>query len=116
MKDEDIQKLLGGYATDTLTDREQQLLSTAALHNQELFNALADEQALREFLADPASRRQLLRALHPRQPGVLERLTSWMRRPASWAVAGSVLAACVVAVAIRQSPPPTQETAKNTAP
>src|SRR6266849_3593740 len=106
MKDEDIQNLLGGFATDTLTDRERELLFTAALTNQELFNALADEQALREFLTDPASRRQLLEALEPRQPGVFERLTSWMRRPASLAMAGTVMAALVVAVAIRQSRTP----------
>jgi hypothetical protein len=116
MKHKDIQNLLGGYATDTLTDRERELLFSAALHNQELFNALADEQALRECLSDPATRRQLLQALEPREPGVLERLTSWMRRPASWAVAGGVMAALVVGVAIRRPRPPALETAKNTAP
>ena len=47
-----------------------------------------------------------------------------MRRPASWAVAGSVMAALVVAVAIRQSrppavspsSPPAMETAKSNRP
>ena len=57
MTDEDIQNLLGGFATDTLTDRERELLFTASLSNQELFNALADDQALRELLSDPAARR-----------------------------------------------------------
>src|SRR5690242_11026163 len=114
MEDEDkeIQKLLGGYATDTLTARERELLFAAALRNQELFNALADEQALRDVLADPASRRQLLQALDRRQPGIFERLTAWMRRPAPWAVAGSVMAALVAAVAIRHSRPPARETAQ----
>src|SRR5262249_21549451 len=99
MKDEDIQNLLGGFATDTLTDRERELLFTASLTKQELFNALADDQALRELLSDPAARRQLLQALQPSQPGFFERLTGWMRRPATWAVAGSVTAALVVAIA-----------------
>ena len=40
MKDEDIQNLLGGFATSTLTESERELLFGAALHNQELFNAL----------------------------------------------------------------------------
>ena len=106
MKDEEIQNLLGGFATDTLTDRERELLFTASLTNQELFNALADEEALRELLSDPAARRQLLQALQPAEPGLFERLTSWMRRPATWAVAGSVMAASVLVVAIRQSSPP----------
>jgi curli biogenesis system outer membrane secretion channel CsgG len=112
MKDEDIQNLLGGFATDTLTDRERELLFTASLTNQELFNALADDQALRELLSDPAARRQLLQALQPSRPGLFERLTGWMWRPAAWAVAGSVMAGLVVAVAIRQSPRPAMEVAK----
>ena len=102
MKDEDIQNLLGGFATETLTDRERELLFTAALNNQELFNTLADEQALRELLSDPASRRQLLQALELEKRGVF---TS-MRRPVFWAVAVSAMTALVVAVAVRQSRPP----------
>jgi hypothetical protein len=68
MKDEDIENLLGGFATDTLTPQEREKLFAAALHNQDLFNALADDQALRELLSDPASRKQLLQALQPRRP------------------------------------------------
>ena len=44
-----IQKLLGGYATGTLTPEEQQLLFEAALSDQELFDALAREQSLRDL-------------------------------------------------------------------
>src|SRR6266481_9620207 len=117
MKDEDIQNLLGGFATGTLTESERELLVGAALHNQELFNALADEEALREFIADPASRRRLLQALQQTpEPGFAQRLTGWMRRPAIWAVAGSVMAALMVTVAIRQSRPPAMEMARSTAP
>ena len=117
MKDEDIQNLLGGFATSTLTESERELLFGAALHNQELFNALADEEALREFIADPASRRRLLQALQQTpEPGFAQRLTGWMRRPAIWAVAGSVMAALMVTVAIRQSRPPAMEMARSTAP
>ena len=48
MSREDIQKLLGGYATGTLTPEEQQALFSAALEDQELFDALAREQSLRD--------------------------------------------------------------------
>ena len=48
---DDVRKLLGGYATGTLTDEERNLLFSAALEHQELFDALADEEALRELLA-----------------------------------------------------------------
>src|ERR1700730_5935333 len=105
MKDEDIQNLLGGFATDTLTDRERELLFAAALKNQELFNALADEQALRELLSDPASRRQILQALEPQKRGVI----AWMLRPLFWGVAVSAMTALVVAVAVRHTHPPIQE-------
>src|ERR1700730_1083393 len=108
MKDEDIQNLLGGFATDTLTDRERELLFTAALKNQELFDALPDDQALRELLSDPASRRQLLQALEPEKRGVF----AWMRRPLVWAVAMSAVTALMIAVALRQARPPAMEIAQ----
>ena len=50
MSPEDIKKLLGGYATGTLTAAEQQALFAAALEDQELFDALASEQPLRDLL------------------------------------------------------------------
>jgi hypothetical protein len=57
---DEVRKLLGGYATGTLTDEERNLLFSAALQDQELFDALADEEALRELLAEPATRQTLL--------------------------------------------------------
>lgn len=63
MSREDAHKLLGGYATGTLTPAEQQALFEAALEDQELFDALAREQALRDVLVDPAARAQLLAAI-----------------------------------------------------
>src|ERR1019366_6497011 len=63
MSPEDIKKLLGGYATGTLTAEERQALFAAALEDQELFDALAREQSLRDLLRDPAARAQLLAAL-----------------------------------------------------
>ena len=67
MTPDEIRKLLGGYATGTLTEEERNLLFSAALEDQELFNALADEEALRELLAEPATRQILLEELQ-RQP------------------------------------------------
>jgi hypothetical protein len=63
MSREEIQKLLGGYATDTLSEAERQALFAAALEDQDLFDALAKEQALREMLFDPAARQQVIEAL-----------------------------------------------------
>jgi len=90
MKFEDPEKLLGGYATDTLNEAERKALFEAALANQDLFNTLADEEALRELLSDARCRRQLLSLLQPRREPVWRRLAAWMGRPSSWAVAGSL--------------------------
>ena len=105
MKSDEIERLLGGYATNTLTDGERKMLYEAALDDQELFNALEDEDALRDLLADSESRREIEAALRrppPRQPG-----KSWFARPWTWGLAGSVAAACaLVFVLTRPNEPP----------
>jgi len=63
----DVRHLLGGYATGTLTPAEHAALMQAALEDQELFDALADDEALRRYLADPTFRKDLLKATAPRQ-------------------------------------------------
>ena len=68
MEPRDLEKLLGGYATNTLTNEERQALFDAALHDQTLFNTLADEQALKELLDHPQHRQVLLRSLQQSQP------------------------------------------------
>jgi hypothetical protein len=91
MDRQDIQKLLGGYATGTLTPEEQQMLFEAALNDQELFDALAREQSLRDLLNDPAARAQLLAALD-------EKPLPWYRqfwRPA--AIVGAAAACLLIA-------------------
>ena len=100
MNREEIQKLLGGYATGTLTAEEQQALFAAALEDQELFDALAREQSLRHLLRDPAARAHLLAALDAPIPA------PWFRRwwrPLS-AAAVAVVMASVMIVAVRRHP------------
>ena len=63
MSEHNLEKLLGGFAADTLTAEEKQTLYAAALQDQQLFNALADEQALKELLSDQDIRRRLLASL-----------------------------------------------------
>jgi len=98
MKPEDAARLLGGYATGTLTDAERQALFQAALDSQELFNALGDEQALKELLEDPAARRRLLEALGEARRPLFERAAAWFTRPSTWALAGGATAAVLLAV------------------
>jgi hypothetical protein len=63
MNREDIEKLIGGYATETLTAAERDALFAAALEDQQLFDALVREEPLREALQDPSARAELLAAL-----------------------------------------------------
>ena len=78
MKPDEIRKLLGGYATGTLTDRERDLLFSAALQDQTLFDALANEEALRELLADPQTRQLLLGELRRRTESVGASPWQWL--------------------------------------
>jgi hypothetical protein len=95
MNRDDIQKLLGGYATGTLTPEEQEALFAAALDDQELFDQLAREQALRDLLRDPVAKAQVLAALDEVPLRWYQQLGRWMARPAGMGLA----AACFLAIA-----------------
>ena len=108
MPEHELEKLLGAFASDTLTPDEKQRLYHAALQDQHLFNALADEQALKELLTDPAVRRRLLQALQQTNPsgaGGSRSWIDWFRRPANLAWAGgftTVLLAVVLGTKLYQ--------------
>lgn len=92
----DPRHLLGGVAPDILTPGEREALYAAALKDQALFDALGDEEALRELLADPAVRARLRRELAPR-------VVPLWRRPALLGVAASLLLVGLATLAVRQS-------------
>lgn len=96
MNREDAQKLLGGYATGNLSAEERRLLFEAALDDQELFDALAEEQSLKDLLDDPVSRERvrLAVAASPRTRGWWTR--PWILVPAAGALAASVLTVALV--------------------
>ena len=101
MSREEIEKLLGGYATGTLTPGERDALFAAALEDQQLFEALAREEPLRELLQDPIAKTRLLAALEPKPArGYLR----WLR-PAAWAIPAAGLAAIVVMLVMQRPEP-----------
>ena len=107
MKPEEVRKLLGGYATGTLTEEERRILFEAALTDQSLFDELADEEPLRAYLQDPAFRRQLSETLEPEKRG-------WFTMPAFrlsafLGLAATVAAGLLVFVAVRRPAPPKPE-------
>ncbi len=94
MSREEIQKLLGGYATGTLTTAEQRALFEAALEDQELFDQLAHEQALHDLLREPSARAQVVEALErPRRGWV-----GWTR--AWWPAAAAISVACAALLVV----------------
>ena len=80
MSTRDMERLLGGYMTGTLSESEQSALMRAALEDQQLFDALANEEALRDALADPVFRARLRARLAPEQRRNLRWL--WFLAPA----------------------------------
>ncbi len=104
MTNSEIRKLLGGYATNTLTEAERKALFEAALEDQELFDALHGEQALKDLLADPISRDQIRQALEKAGPAKPE--PAWWSRWWAWTGAAGAVAAAVLIVAVTRSHAP----------
>lgn len=110
MTQDEIRKLLGGYATDALSADERRILFEAALEDQELFNALENEDALRELLDDPVSRDQVRRALagpiasKPR-PHFWSRPSFWSRRWLLGVAVPAVAAVIVIVIMNRANAP-----------
>jgi hypothetical protein len=100
MKPEELEQLLGGYATGTLTPEEQQRLFDAALRDQSLFDQLMREQALKDAIDEPAVRRELVVELEQTRPSWREMFGGWFRPQYSIAAAGLAVAAIVTVVAI----------------
>ncbi len=108
----DPKQLLGGYATDSLGEAERNELLRAALDDQELFDALVEEEGLRELLHDPAARQEVLAVLE--QPTGWERVRAWFERPATLvdlAAIGGLAAAAVVGLALVTLRPSSDSTA-----
>lgn len=97
MSRDEAEKLLGGYATGSLTEAERTALFQAALEDQELFDELAGEQVLKEVLEEPGARQRLITALEPPR-----RHRVWL-----WATAAATLAiAVVIGIVVSQRTPP----------
>jgi hypothetical protein len=110
MRREEAEKLLGGYAAGTLTAEERRALAEAALSDQRLFEALADEEALRALLADPGARARL-REVVARRPPPWERAAAWVMRPAPMSALAGLAAVAIAVVVFAPRPEPPRELA-----
>lgn len=118
MAEPEADKMIGGYASGVLTAYEQRVLFEAALCDQDVFDALAEDQALKELLEDPVARRRLIDAMAPASTrparGWLSSARAWLKRPALLALAGSLATALLVSVVVLEvyrqaSVPPPEE-------
>ena len=71
-----VRELVGAYACDILSPREERRLHEAALDDQDLFDALAEESLLREAFADEAFRQRLLCRLRVLEEGFPRRVAA----------------------------------------
>jgi hypothetical protein len=102
---DEIRRLIGGYATGTLSPAERQLLFEAALDDQELFEELAGEQSLKELLDTPGVRARLAASLDPADPAASG---LWWRKPWAWVGAASLAGAALLLVFVLRAPEPVQ--------
>jgi TolB-like protein len=96
MTPERARELLGGLASGILTLEERKTLFEAALHDQALFNEVADELEFAAFLENPDTRAQLVNRIE-----VAPERRSWFAAKSRWlALTGALAAASVVFVAV----------------
>jgi len=102
MTREEARKLLGGYATGTLTPSEREALLNAALDDQDLFDELAREQSLKELLDSPGAKTRLSAALAPKPA------KRWYESVMPWGVIGTVTAGIFLAFFLTRPPRATE--------
>lgn len=92
----DPRSLIGGHATGTLSSDEKRDLYRAALSDQDLFDALVQEEPLREALEDPVVSQRLLAVLADDRP---QAARPWFSSDWIPAAAALLLAAALVPLA-----------------
>ena len=112
MTREELQGLIGGYSTGSLSEAERKALFEAALEDQELFDELAREQALKSALEEPGARERLLAALEPRAAPA----RPWWKMTWAWAAAAAACAVVIAGVALERSTVRVEEVARLQAP
>ncbi len=99
---EEAGRLVGGFATGNLSESEQEALFQSALEDQEVFDQLMEEQALKELIEEPGVKAQILEAI-AEKPSIWTRFQVWVRTPVAWGAAAAVTAALVVTVSVRKT-------------
>jgi len=101
---DEIRNLIGGYATGSLSEAEKKTLFEAALDDQEMFDELVREQALKELLDQPGAKQRLIAALEPAR----RRGFAWGRWAWATALAMIALAVGLTSWMLLRTPKPVQ--------
>jgi hypothetical protein len=103
MTPQHARKVLGGYATGTLTKSEREALMCAALEDADLFEQLVEEEDWRRVFADEEYRNRLRRRLRQLQPDTRAgwRLGTGIFQK-RWLMVAGAFATVVVIALIRQ--------------
>jgi hypothetical protein len=103
---EDAKKLVIGHSAGNLTREERTALYRAAFEDQETFDRLMEEEAVRQALEYPGQRERLLAGIEEARPSLFERLTGWLRQPAALSLAGSLAAGLMIGVFLARQQQP----------
>jgi hypothetical protein len=106
MNHNEIRALIGAYASGSLSEAQRRMLFEAALEDQDLFEELAGEHALKEILDQPGVKARLAASLAP-APAQKRKIWYWITASAGAAIAALVL------VVVHVSHPPLREVAEN---
>jgi len=109
MTRDEIRSLVGGYATGSLTEAQRRALFEAALEDQELFDSLMQEQALKELLKEPGATERLIAAL-------AQKSKPWWKAVWIWAAVAGAAAAVITGVMLLRQVPKQVEIAQFEAP
>src|SRR5580658_7039488 len=85
---------MSGYATGSLSDSDRRRLFDAALDDQNLFDQLAHEQALKDLIDQPGARDRLIAALAPAETP--RAIGAW-KKPLAWGFAAMFVVSMSIA-------------------
>jgi len=106
MKKFKAKKLLGGYATGILSEEEKTVLYSAALENQEIFNALMDEDALKQILDNPKSRASVIAALELSPQAPSAKIHRFWTKPVWIGIAAATFLVFITTYSLKRSGAP----------
>jgi hypothetical protein len=110
MSDEKLENALTRYASRQTSPAEETALLRAAAEDQDIFDALAQEELMREILDDPSARKMLLKSLPAERTGIWAAITQFMQPKTIFTLAGATTAAAIALTFVVNREPVTDKT------